>query len=68
MSGQVFPFPTSRIVNEPYLTKRQIADHYRMSTRWVELRVREGAPSELIGGRRRFKISAFDQWIQEHNR
>ena len=48
---------------EPWLTKRQIAAYDGRSTRWVELRVREGLPSSMIGGRRGFKLSAVEEWV-----
>jgi predicted DNA-binding transcriptional regulator AlpA len=50
---------------EPWLSKRQVANHYGRSTRWVELRMREGLPSRLIGGRRGFRLSEVDEWIKE---
>jgi hypothetical protein len=39
--GSVIVFPRAAI-REPWLSKRQIADYFGRSTRWVELRVREG--------------------------
>jgi predicted DNA-binding transcriptional regulator AlpA len=64
MTATVLPFrvPVGR---EPWLSKRQIAGHYGRSTRWVELRMREGMPSRLIGGRRGFRLSEVDEWIKE---
>jgi hypothetical protein len=38
------PFPR-RPGFEPWLTKKQLAAHYGYSTRWVELRMRDGLPS-----------------------
>jgi hypothetical protein len=68
MTATVHAFPTSRIHNEPLLTKKQLALHFGFSTRWVELRVREGMPSRLIGNRRRFRLSEVHSWLQEHDR
>jgi predicted DNA-binding transcriptional regulator AlpA len=62
-SATVYPFP--RRGWEPWLTKKQLAAHFGYSTRWVELRVREGMPSKLIGGRRRFRLSEVEAWIEE---
>lgn len=45
---------------EQLLTKRQLAEHLGRSTRWIELRVREGLPSEPPTNRfprRRFRLS-----------
>lgn len=48
---------------EPWLSKRQIAAHYGRSTRWIELRVREGLPSLMLGGKRAFRLSEVDRWM-----
>ena len=48
---------------EPWFTKRQLAVHLGFSTRWVELRLREGMPSRLMGGCRRFRLSEVEEWI-----
>jgi predicted DNA-binding transcriptional regulator AlpA len=55
-------------LREPWLSKQQIADYFGRSTRWVELRVREGLPSKMIGGRRGFKLSEVEAWIDGRNR
>jgi predicted DNA-binding transcriptional regulator AlpA len=67
MDASIIPFP-SLAVREPWLSKRQIADYLGRSTRWVELRVREGMPSKMLGGRRGFKLSEVEAWIDEQNR
>ena len=53
MTGRLIRMPL-RLGSEPWVSKRQIAAHFGFSTRWVELRVREGMPS-LFGGHRRFE-------------
>ena len=50
---------------EPWVSKRQLAGHFAYSTRWVELRVREGMPSQMIGGQRKFRISECETWLIE---
>ena len=50
---------------EPFITKAQIAAHFGFSTRWVELRVREGMPCHRIGGRLRFQRSQAATWLLE---
>lgn len=64
MTGRLIRMPL-RAGSEPWLSKRQIAAHFGFSTRWVELRVRKGMPSQLIGGHRRFRISECEAWIIE---
>jgi hypothetical protein len=65
--GSVLVFP-GRGRAEPWLSKRQIADYFGRSTRWVELRVREGLPSKMIGGRRGFRLSEVEAWLDGRNR
>lgn len=51
---------------EQMLTKRQLAEHLGRSTRWVELRVRQGMPSEAPTTRfphRRFRLSEVEAWL-----
>jgi hypothetical protein len=61
--GTLVPFPR-RSGFEPWLTKKQVAIHYGYSTRWVELRVREGLPSHFRGGQRRFLLSEVEAWFE----
>lgn len=66
VNATVVPFPIERTrppAEEPWRSKKWIASHYGFSVRWVELRIAEGAPSELIRGRRRLKLSAFADWL-----
>lgn len=58
--------PRYRQEREPVLSKRALAMALGRSTRWVELRVNEGMPSELIARRRRFRLSAVRKWLNEH--
>lgn len=63
--GQVIPFPR-RSNWEPEMSKRQLADRFGYSTRWVELRVREGMPtSSMKGNQRRFLLSEVEVWLAE---
>ncbi len=48
---------------EPLLSKRQIAEHYGYSTRWVELQMRKGLPSRVRGGHRRYLLSEVEAWF-----
>jgi hypothetical protein len=48
------------------LTKRQLAAHLGRSIRWIELRVREGMPSEPPTRRfphRRFRLADIEAWL-----
>jgi len=66
MSGVVIPFP-ARTAWEPELSKRQLAEVLGYSTRWVELRVREGMPSRMVGSQRRFRLSDVESWLERRN-
>lgn len=63
--GIVIPFPR-RTDWEPELTKRQLSERLGFSTRWVELRVREGMPcSSIKGNQRRFLLSEVEAWLAD---
>lgn len=61
--GRLLAFPRMAAA-EPWLTKQQIACHYGRSTRWIELRMREGLPSRMLGLRRAFRLSAVEAWME----
>ena len=60
--GIVIAFPR-RTDWEPELSKRQLAQRLGYSTRWVELRVREGMPSRIQSNQRRFLLSECEWWL-----
>lgn len=63
--GDVIAFPR-RSSWEPELSKRQLAQTLGYSTRWVELRVREGMPSyQQTNGYRRFRLSEVEAWLAQ---
>jgi hypothetical protein len=50
------------------VSKQQLAAHLGRSTRWVELRVREGMPSEPPTKRfphRRFRVADVEAWLSD---
>lgn len=70
MSAEVLELGAARLRRqasqgvEPWLTKQQLAGHLQFSTRWIEARTREGMPSELWGGQRRFRVTAVEDWLR----
>lgn len=58
--GNVLRFPSDR---EPWVSKQHVAEYLGRSERWLEHQVRAGMPSRMIGGRRAFRLSAVDEWI-----
>ena len=55
---------TLSILPERWLSKREVADHYGFSVRWVEIQIGRGMPSRMIGGQRRLRLSEVDGWLQ----
>lgn len=51
---------------EPWLTKRQLADHLAVSTRWLDARVAEGMPHRPIAGANKFQLTAAESWLIRH--
>lgn len=50
------------------LTKKQLAEHLGRSERWIELRLREGLPSEPPSKRyasRRFNLADVQAWLSD---
>lgn len=45
------------------VTKKRMAAILNRSTRWLELRVREGCPSHMDGQRRMFVPSEVEDWL-----
>lgn len=62
--GVVIAFPR-RTDWEPMLSKRKLAEHLGFSTRWVELRMRDGMPSYVQGNQRRFLLSEVEPWLAQ---
>lgn len=63
-TGQVVALPARRRHEDVELTKRQLSEHWNVSTRWLELMVRdEGLPSVgIFAGRRRFNLAEAERW------
>jgi hypothetical protein len=49
---------------ERWLDKRGLADHLGCGIRWIEMRVVEGMPSAMIAGRRKFRASEVEEWLE----
>ena len=49
---------------EPWLDKRGLAEHLGCGVRWVEARLAEGMPSAMIAGRRKFRASEVEPWLE----
>lgn len=66
MPGNVVEFPNRG--HSPQLTKRQLANHLRRSTRWVELMTRDhGLPAgwDRHHRERQYDLQAVEAWLEE---
>jgi phage terminase Nu1 subunit (DNA packaging protein) len=64
----VLSFPQRRQdgeVWEPWLDEKAIARHFGASTRTVRRWMRDGMPSRLIGGLRRYRLSQCEDWHEQ---
>lgn len=50
---------------EPWVSKRTVADHYGFTTRTVTKWVTHGCPSRLLSNTRRFRLSEVDAWLTD---
>jgi hypothetical protein len=51
-----------RQVEEPWVSKQQIARHFAVTPTCIDNWCRAGMPFEYVGGRRRFKVSVCEAW------
>lgn len=49
---------------ERWVDKRGLAAHLGCSVRWIEERLADGMPSAMIAGRRKFRISEAEAWLE----
>jgi excisionase family DNA binding protein len=48
-----------------WMTKRELAEHLRVSTRWIEKKQKhDGLRSYLVGGVRRYRLDEIEAWIE----
>jgi hypothetical protein len=50
---------------EPWVAKRQLADHLSVTPRWIELKQPLGLPRLSTGGMSRYRISEVEAWLRE---
>ena len=62
MTGRVIALSAR---SEPWVSKAQLAAYLGRSTRWIELMARQGFPSQMIGGRRAYRLSEVDAWARQ---
>lgn len=65
----VRPMPADGTVPyEGWVTKRELAGHLKMTTRWIERQQRRGMPFLPCGTANRYNIPEVEAWIREYYR
>jgi phage terminase Nu1 subunit (DNA packaging protein) len=49
---------------EPWVTKRQLAEHLKVTVRWIETQHHLGLPYVRRGGVVRYRISEVEAWLR----
>lgn len=50
---------------ERWLTLRELGTHLGCSERWLKYRIKDGMPSAIIAGRRKFRASEVEKWLEK---
>jgi hypothetical protein len=53
---------------EPWLDKKKLATYLGCSVRSVERALAAGMPSSIVFGRRKFRVSEVEPWLEAHGR
>lgn len=51
---------------EPWMNKKELARFFACSVRWIEQQLAAGLPSATIAGKRVFKASEAQAWLEAH--
>jgi phage terminase Nu1 subunit (DNA packaging protein) len=51
---------------EPWLDRRKLADYLSCSVRLVEIWLDEGMPYVVLGGRKKFRASEIEVWLEQN--
>jgi hypothetical protein len=52
------------LVREPWVTKRELAEHLHVAIRWIEGQHHHGLPYARRGGVLRYRISEVERWLR----
>ena len=52
-------------MTEAWLDRKRLADHYSCSVRSIELAIDEGMPCAVIFGRKKFRVSEVEPWLED---
>ena len=53
-------------MTEPWLDKRDLAEHLKCSVRSIQTALSEGMPHAIIFGRVKLRVSEAEPWLEEH--
>ena len=59
--GELVRMPTE---HDPLLSKRRLAAYFGCSPRTIQRWMQEGLPSQMIDGKRRFRLSEATAWAE----
>jgi hypothetical protein len=51
--------------SDEWITKRELAAHLKMTTRWIEYQQLLGLPVLRLGAANRYKVSEVEAWLRE---
>lgn len=67
--AKVIAFPAHRMgEREPWLTRRDLAEHLQVCVKTVDNLVAAGMPSIKPGRFRRFRLSQVEPWLEQRGR
>lgn len=49
---------------EPWLDKAKLAEWLSCGITWIEERTAEGMPSAIIAGKRKYRASEVEEWLE----
>lgn len=64
MAENVIQLPTTRSTGEPWVSRKELAEHLGVCLKTVDNLVRAGMPSLKLGKSRRFRVSAVEGWLE----
>jgi hypothetical protein len=64
---ELAPLVAAHIDPDRWRTKPELAAYFGCkSPRWIELRMAEGAPTKMIAGKRKGRVSEWEPWLEAH--
>lgn len=65
--AEIVEFPPGEPAKiEPWVDQRHLCELLACKPRWIEYRLKDGLPHALIAGRRKFRLSEVERWLERH--